>query len=282
MKIVDARVRLPQELRESQQYQSINTDQYDKVLDLTSKMNSATLNGLLESMSVNGIDMAVMHAETEGNENADFLNDAVAKVVDQHRDRFFGIGTVDLHSNRSLTVTHQAERIKSLGLIGITIQPAFFDFDIDAKFLYPLYARAEELQLTVAIHTGITYSRSHKLSHEKPEMLDQVACDFPDLKLIAAHAGWPWTTEMAAVALRHPTVFLEFGAIAPKYIARSGTGWDAMFSMMPNRLSSQILFGSDWPMMPHDRVLKEWNESGLNQETLTALLGQNILNLIAQ
>ena len=130
------------------------------------------------------------------------------------------------------------------------MQPAFFGLDIDARELYPTYARAEELGLVVAIHTGITYSRMHPLRHERAELFDQVACDFPDLRLIAAHAGWPWATEYAAVARRHPTVFLEFGALAPKYVAKPGTGWDAVFGMMPSVLRDQVLYGSDWPMMP--------------------------------
>ncbi len=281
MKIIDARVRLPQELRESKSYCSIDTSQYDKLLDLSEKINTATMQTLLNSMDANHIDFAVMHAETEGNESAHFLNSALAKTVQDYPDRFAGIGSVDLQSNRSAIVTSQLQEISDYGLRGVTIQPAFFGLDINEKFLYPLYAKAEELNLVVSIHTGITYSRSHKLSHEKPELLDEVACDFPDLKIIAAHSGWPWATEMAAVASRHPTVYLEFGAIAPKYISRPGTGWDALFALLPNRLRDQILFGSDWPMMPHDRLVKEWQESGLGENALKALFSGNISRLLS-
>jgi predicted TIM-barrel fold metal-dependent hydrolase len=66
----------------------------------------------------------------------------------------------------------------------VSIQPAFFGLDIDDRRLYPLYARAEELGLVVAIHTGLTYSRMHPLKHERPELLDQVACDFAELRLV--------------------------------------------------------------------------------------------------
>ena len=279
MKIIDARVRLPQNLRQTNSYQSMQTDQYDRILALSDKMNAATLDILIESMQAHNVEFAVMHAETEGNESADFLNSAIAKVVSAHPDKFAGVGTVDLHSHRISTVIRQVNDISELGLKGISVQSAFSGMDINEKFLYPLYAKAEEMGLILAVHTGITYSRAHKLSHEKPELLDAVACDFPDLKIIAAHAGWPWATEMAAVASRHPTVYLEFGAIAPKYVARAGTGWDAMFALMPNRLSQQILFGSDWPMMPHDRLLNEWNESGLNVQTLQALFFDNAKKL---
>ena len=127
----------------------------------------------------------------------------------------------------------------------------------------------------MAIHTGITYSRIHPMRHERAELFDQVACDFPGLRLIAAHAGWPWATDYAAVARRHPTVYLEFGALAPKYVARAGTGWDAIFTMMANVLREQVLYGSDWPMIAPQRALAEWRQSGLPDDALDALFAGN-------
>jgi predicted TIM-barrel fold metal-dependent hydrolase len=138
--VFDARVRLPQDCREQPTYQVSpqQAEQYDRVLQLTDKMNDGTMAALLTTMDDAGVDRAVMHAETEGGESADALNAALVTVMSEHQGRFVGIGTVD-------------------------------------RLLYP------------------------------------VTCDSPDLTLIAAHAGWPWATEFAAVARRHPTVFLEFG-----------------------------------------------------------------------
>lgn len=275
MSFIDARVRLPQEFRQNNQYGAFDTGQYDKILGLSEKMNQGTLQNLLDSMERNSISFAIMHAETEGGESADFLNSALAKVVSENKNKFLGVGTVDLQTYSPATMLRQLNESKDYGFKGISIQPAFFGLDIHDRILYPLYAKAEEIGQAVAIHTGVTYSRKHPIAHEKPEYLDQVACDFPDLRLIASHSGWPWASEMAAVASRHPTVYLEFGAIAPKYISKPGTGWDAIFALMPNRLKSQILFGSDWPVLQQDRVIAEWENSGLDQSTLTALLHDN-------
>lgn len=277
MSIIDARVRLPQELRAQQTYAAParQTAQYDQVLGLTEKMNSGTLSDLVGAMDRESITQAVMHAESEGGEDALELNEALATVVADHPERFKGIGGVNVQGSTPTQVALQVAAIHRGGLLGITLQPAFLGLDIDDRSLYPMYARAEELQLVVAIHTGITYSRMHPLRHERAELLDQVACDFPDLKLIACHAGWPYVTEYCAVARRHPTVFLEFGALAPKYVAKPGTGWDALFGMMPNLLRTQVLYGSDWPMMAPQRALAEWRESGLNPATLQALFHDN-------
>ncbi len=282
MSIIDARVRLPQDRRPTVTYSAParQTEQYDRVLGLTDKMNSGRLVDLLADLDAQGISRAVMHAETEGGESAEALNEALCTVLAEHPARFAGVGTVDLAGVTPGGPARQASAAHAAGLVGISVQPAFFGLDIDARELYPLYARAEELGLVMAVHTGITYSRLHPLRHERAELLDQVACDFPDLRLIAAHAGWPYATEYAAVARRHPTVFLEFGALAPKYVARPGTGWDAVFAMMPNVLREQVLYGSDWPMMAPARALAEWRASGLPDDTLQALFHDNAARLL--
>lgn len=281
MSVVDARVRLPQDCRPSRRYTAPRrqTEQYDRVLDLTEKMNAGTVSGLLADLDAADVDRAVVHAESEGGEDADALNAALLELLAAHPDRFVGVGCVDIPGCRPTEIARQVVRVAEAGLRGLSMQPAFLGLDTDDCSLYPMYSRAEELGLVVFLHTGITYSRMHPLRHERPELLDQVACDFPDLRLVACHAGWPWATEFAAVARRHPTVYLEFGGLAPKYVARSGTGWDALFTMLPNLLRDQVLYGSDWPVIAPERAVREWRESGLDEASLQALLHDNAANL---
>ena len=283
MQIIDARVRVPQAGRESSKYAAPErqTEQYDRVLDLSEKMNAGTLESLLESMESQGISKAVMHAETEGNEDIDALNNSLFKILEQHSDKFLGVGAVDIYGGSPGTASIQVRDASDRGLVGVSMQPSFAGLDIDSRLLYPAYARAEELEMVVFLHTGINYSRMHPIRHERPELLDQVACDFPNLKLVACHAGWPYAAEFCAVARRHPTVYLEFGGLAPKYVAKSGAGWDTVHSLMDNVLQRQVLFGSDWPVMDLGRVVEEWNASGLSSETLSRLFGKNSAELFA-
>lgn len=279
--VVDARVRLPQDCRPSSRYTAPErqTEQYDRVLDLTAKMNAGSTSALLADLDAAGVRQAVVHAESEGGEDATALNDALLDLLAAHPDRFVGVGAVDIPGRRPTEVARQVVRFAEVGLRGVSVQPAFLGLDIDDRSLYPMYSRAEELALVVCLHTGITYSRLHPLRHERAELLDQVACDFPDLRLVACHAGWPWATEFTAVARRHPTVYLEFGGLAPKYVARPGTGWDALFAMLPNLLRDQVLYGSDWPVISPERAVREWRESGLDEASLQALLHDNTTQL---
>ena len=87
MNITDARVRLPQDRRTSASYSAParQTEQYDRVLGLTDKMNGGTLSGLLKEMDAVGISRAVMHAESEGGEDADALRWCEAALAGARR-----------------------------------------------------------------------------------------------------------------------------------------------------------------------------------------------------
>ncbi len=276
MTIIDARVRLPQDLRGSRySAPTRQTEQYDAVLGLTRKMNGGTKESLLDDLNAEGIGQAVIHAESEGGEDAEVLNTATERFAAEDPQRFKAVGGIDIAEATPTRMAAQTADLAVRGFVGLTLQPAFFGIDIDDRSLYPMYSRAEETGLVLCLHTGINYSRLHPMRHERAEMVDQVACDFPDLRIMACHAGWPWATEFAAVARRHPTVYLEFGAIAPKYIARPGTGWDVIFGMIPNVLRDQVLYGSDWPMMQPERALREWRAAGLHDSALKSLFTDN-------
>ena len=165
-------------------------------------------------------------------------------------------------------------------MVGVATQPSFFHMAIDDRRLYPVYTKAFELGLFVCLHTGINYGDTHPIRNDHPLLLDQVACDLPRLRLVACHAGWPWTPEMVAVARKHPNVFLEFGGLAPKYVGAPGSGWEVMYRFMNSVLADQVLFGTDWPVISQTRALSEWRELGLKPAVLAKLLGANAERLL--
>lgn len=282
--VTDARVRLPEELRPAPagERDPLSHSEYDRVLDLGNKTVAGTTQALLAEMDAAGVADAILHAETETPVPAAELNDAVIKLVNEYPDRFSGVGTIDMPPARAGVAARELDRIAVGGLVGVNIEPAFFGLDIDDRWLYPTYAKAEELGLVVNLHTGVNYARNAPMRHERAELLDQVACDFPDLRLVACHGGWPQVDEFVAVARRHPTVYLELGGLAPKYVARAGSGWDVLMSMLGRVLSDRVLFGTDWPVMPHQRVLDEWRAMGLDDSVLEQLLGANTRSLYSR
>jgi predicted TIM-barrel fold metal-dependent hydrolase len=174
----------------------------------------------------------------------------------------------------------QLEDISRLGLVGVGCQPSFVGMAIDDRRMYPIYARAAELGLPVAVHTGINYTTHQPIRNDHPLQIDQVACDFPEVRIIACHAGWPWAADMVAVMRKHPNVYAEFGGLAPRYVLEQNTGWEVMHRFMNSVLREQVLFGTDWPVFSMDRALQEWRGGDLKPEVLDALFQGNATRLL--
>ena len=279
--VIDFRVRLAHELRPPTETPKEVSEQYDAVLDTTEKAKQ-TFDDLKTEMAEVGVEHAVVHAEFEFGDPADALNEAVAKIIAEDPARFSGIGTFSCEPFDIMRALSQLEYCKEAGMIGVTTQPSFFHLPIDDRRFYPIYAKAVELDLVVCLHTGVNYGVTHPIRNDHPLMLDDVACDFPRLKLVACHAGWPWVAEMVAVARKHPNVFMEFGGLAPKYVGAQGTGWEVMHRFMNSLLAEQVLFGTDWPVISQRRALSEWREMELKPHVLDALLGANAARLLGR
>lgn len=277
--IVDARVRLPFDRRPISPRPAHLAERYDSVLatDLT---RETPFEQLLIDMDECGVSSAIMHAEYEYGDPAQELNEAVAEIVSDYPDRFVGFGTVSLAGLRPERCVRQLQEVADLGLRGINIQPCFFGLSIDHRLLYPIYSKASELGLIVAVHTGVNYSTHDAIASERPLLLDQVACDFSELKLMACHGGWPWVPEMVAVARRHPNVTIELGGLAPKYLGVPGSGWEVLYRYMDTLLPDQVLFGTDWPVFPMERAIREWTELQLKPSTLENVLARNTVRLV--
>lgn len=277
--IIDFRVRLPAHLRSASVAPREYTDQYNAVLD-TRKKSAGTMDDLFIEMAGSGVTHAVVHAEYEYDDPADELNEAVTRAVEVNPARLSGFGTVSLDRLQVRHMVRQVDQVHGYGLSGLNLQPSFFGLPMTDRRLYPVYARAEELGLSVGLHTGVNYTTHRIIDNDHPRQVDQLACDFPGLVLVACHAGWPWVAELVAVMRKHPTVLADFGGLAPRYVAEPDTGWGVMRRFMNSLLADQVLFATDWPVFPLPRAVAEWQGMGLKPAVLTALLGGNAARLL--
>jgi len=207
--------------------------------------------------------------------NTTASNDRVVAVMRRDPDCFIaGFGAADPRDG--LAAIREMNRCYSdLGLRGLAMMPDFFNMDISDKRCWPLYAKAAELGIPVGIHVGINFSTNSPIRHGHPSFVDELACHYPELIIICNHGGWPWAAEAVAVAWKHPNVYLEFGAISPRYLAAPDGGWQPMRRFMNSVLQDRILFGSDWPMLSHDRLLKEMPTLELKDAVLEKFLKKN-------
>ena len=280
--IIDFRVKLPTRDSHNDPQPDVPAEymHYAEVYEGFLEGLDVTLEDWVAEASAHGVGPSVMQAEVEWAEYHE-LNNRLAEVVDKNSDTVAcGFACVDPRD--AMGAVREVDRaINELGLRGIVFEPGFLDISPIDRRCYPVYAKCVELGVPVGLHTGINFSSYGPLEYERPLLIDRIACDFPDLTLICHHGGWPWPHEAAAVAWKHRNVYLEFGAIAPRYqAAGAGGGWGDIAHLMDTVLRDQILFGTDWPMLRYERALKEIDLLGLRPKSRAAYLGGNAERLL--
>ncbi len=201
--------------------------------------------GQLEEM---GVEKAVIFNLDEETPSgiAGLPNDYYADIVRRYPDRFIGIAGID--PLKGMDAVREIRRCYDMGLRGIAMRPFMFGIPPHHAKFYPLYATCVELGIPVWFHLSINYS-THTMEVERPIYLDIVAQDFPELRMIAGHGGWPWVQELIAVAWRNKNVYIDIASYLPKYLNMPGSGWEPLINLGNSILQDRILFASTWLFM---------------------------------
>jgi predicted TIM-barrel fold metal-dependent hydrolase len=174
-------------------------------------------------------------------------------------------------------VMDQARKaMKEYGFLGFHFHPIMQHFAVDERKYYPLFELLDELKASVMIDVGTTGmgaglpgGMGARIRHAHPSSIDNLAADFPNLRIIMAHPGWPWVEETTAVALHKGNVYWEMSGWAPKYFPGN------LKVDIRGRLQDKIMFGSDYPSMPYERILREWKELGYKDEVMEKIMHGN-------
>ncbi|HUY20637.1 MAG TPA: amidohydrolase family protein [Candidatus Binataceae bacterium] len=199
----------------------------------------------------------------------------VHQVCREHPDRFSGLAGVD--PTRGMQGLRELERaVREYGFVGAHLYPHWFELAPDHARYYPYYAKCCELDIPIMMQVGqnLIYQRDRRLpSVGRPITLDRVAIDFPELRLIGIHIGYPWTDEMISMAWKHANVFIGADAYAPKH-------WPApLVHYMNSYGREKVMFGTDWPVIDPERAAGEIEALKLRPEALQKLTRDNALRV---
>lgn len=203
-------------------------------------------------------------------------NQFVAAMQKRHPQRIIQSWAAVDPFKGELAIEEARRAIKELGMLGFHFHPIMGRYAVNDRRLYPLFEVINQLKVPVMIDVGTTGmgagmpgGMGAKIRHAHPEAIDELAADFPYLTIIAAHPGWPWVDEMTAVALHKGNVFWELSGWAPKYFPPQ------LKLDIRGRLSDKIMFGSDYPSIPHERLFREWEELGYADPIKERIFHQN-------
>ena len=166
--------------------------------------------------------------------------------------------------------------VTELGFIGFHFHPIMQHFAVNDRRYYPLFEEINALGAAVMIDVGTTGmgagmpgGNGARVRHAHPSHIDDLAADFPNLKILMAHPGWPWVDETTAVALHKGNVYWEMSGWAPKHFPGN------LKVDIRGRLQDKIMFGSDYPSLPYERILREWAELGYSDTVMEKVMHGN-------
>lgn len=229
------------------------------------------LETLIEEMDANGVTRALCSAGPL------IPNEDVIDAVSRYPDRLIGVACVNPWSvDGVMPAVRELRRLVSeYGFKGLKLEPFILDKDPTEAQWYPLYAACVELDLTVQVQVGGTGPSTYTSETGRPGHIDRVAIDFPELRIVAGHIGWPWTDEMIAVAAKHPNVYIDTSAHLPKY-------YPAQFiHFLRTYGRRKCIWASDWPILTFEAATEGLAELALKPEVERLFMHDNAVEAFA-
>jgi predicted TIM-barrel fold metal-dependent hydrolase len=227
---------------------------------------------LLDEMDSGGVTMGVIIGRNSGRLGS-IDNQEILDIVRAHPKRFIGVASIFPADRRAAVA--QITTAMSNGFRAVNIEPGSYAMPmlVDDRRLYPIYAHCEDRQIPVVIMAG--GSAGPDLSYTVPEHLDRVAADFPDLRIVVSHGGWPWVHQVLHIAFRRPNVYLS----PDQYLANM-PGMDDYVKAADGFLADRFLYASSYPFTPVRDYADWFRKLPIRPESMEKILYRNAAALL--
>lgn len=266
MQIIDGRVRLRTKPLVDLWNENKNPElkNYNENYHMEDRLSVLGVDELLAQANETGIVKMLAYGSTP-TENTHILD-----IAKKH-DAIIPVGGINLYYGIRAALDEIA-RLKARNIAAIDIS-FLCDKNVNDREFYPIYAYCEMQTIPIIIHSGVHYSRDLNMWKAQPQYFDEIAVDFPELRIIMSHGGNGFGPSVLAVTQRHPNIYLEFSAMRPKYMAPE-------FIQAANTyLQDRCIFGTDYPLTDFQQQVERWQYS-LREVVWKKFFHQNILNAL--
>jgi uncharacterized protein len=250
-----------------------------------SVLNPLTATELVARMDHYGIDQSIVPARRYGPVWG-LSYESVRDFVAEYPTRLFATAGID-PLERMPGVRLFEEAVRDFGFVGAHTYSSWSGVRADDRLYYPYYAKAEELGVPFQVES-MAAKRGLSLGH--PRYLERVSNDFPDLKLVATHTGYPWERELVAVAELRNNMYIGCDTLPPRLwspdLIAFITGTVGSHPKEPAAspdgdlsTSDRCLFGSNYLSIDLDTALPAIETLGLPDANRAALMGLNASRL---
>ncbi len=197
-------------------------------------------------------------------------DDAAHAALTQHAERFFAIGEVDPHAGMP-ELRRLEELARSYELRAVSVSPSLLTppLAIDDRRFYPVFAKCVELDVAICPSLGVPEERV-PLWPQKVGRIDEVACRFPELRIVMKHGCEPWQALAVLLMRKHPNLFYLTSALLPGRIPAE------IVAFANEDGAHKVLFASHPPaFVPRERIWKELPEAGFARSVWPRFLRDN-------
>jgi predicted TIM-barrel fold metal-dependent hydrolase len=232
----------------------------------------ASPEALLQLMDEQGIDYVVALAETNAMVTGVSTNDRVTEFC-RGSERLIPFANINPYV--TLDQVAELERcVTKLGMKGLKLYPTYQHFYPNDNKLFPIYERAQALNIPVMIHTGSSVFPGSLMKYGDPLLLDEIAVFFPKLKIIQSHAGRGfWYDRAFFLANLHENVYMDVTGLPPQNFLKYFPDLE--------RNADKIVFGSDWPgIIDIKKNVQAILDLPVSEATKEKILGKNAAKLL--
>ncbi len=212
-------------------------------------------------------------------------NDYVADYVARHPDRLIGLAGIDPSDPRE-AIAEMTRAREELHMPGIAVAPAAQGFHPTNSRAMLVYAEAADRAMPVLFHTGVFIATETKLEFARPVLFDEVARELPNLRIVIAHAGYPWVQETILLLAKHPNVFAEISWL----VHQPWQAYNALLTAHQHGVMHKLLFGSGFPtatasqcieaLYSINHLVHETNLPTIPREALRGIVERDALDLL--
>lgn len=207
-------------------------------------------------------------------------NEEVAEFAQKNDDIMIAFASIDPHKGK-MGAREARTLIRDYGVRGFKFHPTLQGFFANDRLAYPLYEVIAEYGLPAVFHSGHSGIGSGmpgggglRLKYSEPIYLDDVAADFPDMKVIIAHPSWPWQEQALSIALHKENVFIDLSGWSPKYFSSE------LVRYANTVLKQKVLFASDFPLITPDRWISDFQTAGFRPDVQPLIMKDNAADLL--
>jgi len=216
---------------------------------------------------------------SEGSRNS---NEHVLELVEKFSDAFPGVlAALDTNAADLSAVARYAEAlVRNPKVIGFKFHPPDQGFYPSDRRFYPIWEVLQASAKPAMFHAGFTVLGADTdggsgiaLDYGRPIHLDTLARDFPRMKIIAAHPGWPWEQELVGIATHKKNLYVDTSGYLAEQLP------EIFRRAIGGRLQDKALFGTDFPYVDLEKALASFDRLDFKSAVKDKILFANAKQL---